>query len=154
MVHRDFRASMVFVFVVVLATAQSVQHPSYFSTAKNILIENKSGDSSVLDCAHLILASTRLEWTDNREKADLILVFDRRASQGDRSVNGGAISIAIDNFYTLNVTDGGGKLLWKDSVKFDPSANVRADRSERSWIEYLHNHPAAKLMANFLKLTK
>ncbi len=136
-----------------LASAQSAELPLNLRAAKTVLLENTSGDSSVLDSAHLILASSRLGWTDDRGRADLILKFSRAASEGNRSTNDNAISISIRNFYTLEVTDKTETVVWKDSVEFDPLSNVRPDKTEHSWIEYLHKHPAAKLVANFLKLT-
>jgi hypothetical protein len=143
--------SLAIVLIAILANAQSVQVPPSVKAAKSVLIENTSGDSSALDSIHLILASSRLGWTDDRSRADLILKFDRAASERNRSTNGNAITIGIRNSYTLDVTDKNGTVVWKDSVEFDPSANVRTDRTEHSWIEYLHKHPAAKLAANFLK---
>jgi hypothetical protein len=136
-----------------IANAQSVQLPPNVRAARSLFIENTSGDSSVLDSVHLILASSRMGWSDERGKADLILRFGTSASEGDRSTNGNTISIKVRNFYTLEVVDRNGTTVWKDSVEDDPLSNVRTDRTERSWIEYLHKHPAAKLVANFLKLT-
>jgi hypothetical protein len=136
-----------------LANAQSVQIPPSVKAARSVFIENASNDSSVLDSVHLILASSRLSWGDERDRADLILKFDRDASEGNRSTNGDTISIAIRNFYTLEVTDKNGTMVWKDSVEFNPGTNVRQDKTEHSWIEYLHKHPAAKLVANFLRIT-
>jgi len=144
--------SLAIVLIAILANAQSVQVPPSVKGAKSVLIENASGDSSVLDSIHLILASSRLGWTDDRDKADLILKFDRAASEGNRSTAGNTITISIRNSYTLEVTDKNGTVVWKDSVEFDPTSNVRTDRTEHSWIEYLHKHPAAKLTANLLKL--
>jgi hypothetical protein len=145
--------SLAIVLIGILANAQSVQLPPNVRAARSVLIKNTSGDSSVLDSVHLILASSRLGWTDDRDKADLILKFSRAASEGDRSTNGNALSIHIRNFYALEVTDKNGTVVWKDSVEFDPSSNLRTDKTEHSWIEYLHKHPAAKLVANFLTLT-
>jgi hypothetical protein len=144
--------SLAIVLVAILANAQSVQVPPTLRAAKRVLIENISGDSSALDSIHLILASSRLGWTDDRDRADLILKFYRAASEGNRSTNGNTIEISIRNSYRLEVTDKNGAVVWKDSIEFDPSSNVRTDRTEHSWIEYLHRHPAAKLAANFLKL--
>jgi hypothetical protein len=145
--------SLVIVLIGILANAQSVQLPHNLRAARSVFIENISGDSSVLDSVHLILASSRLGWSDERDRADLILKFDSGASEGNRSTDGNTISINIRNFYTLEVTDKNGATIWKESVEFDPSSNVRADKTEHSWIDYLHKHPAAKLVANFLKLT-
>jgi hypothetical protein len=145
--------SLVIVLIGILANAQSVHLPANISAARSVFIENTSGDSSVLDSVHLILASSRMGWSDEREKADLILNFGSRASEGTRSTNGNSISIHIRNFYTLEVTDKNGTMVWKDEVEFDPSSNVRKDRTEQSWIEYLHKNPAANLVVHFLKLT-
>jgi hypothetical protein len=145
--------SLAIVLIGILTNAQSVQLPPSVRAAKSVLIDNTSGDSSVLDSVHLILASSRLGWGDDPDRADLVLKFSSAASEGDRSANANKISIHIKNFYTLEVTDKNGTVVWKDSVEFDPSSNIRTDKTERSWIEYLHKHPAAKLVANFLKLT-
>jgi hypothetical protein len=64
--------SLAILLIAILANAQSVQVPPSVRAAKSILIENTSGDSSALDSVHLILASSRLGWTDDRDRADLI----------------------------------------------------------------------------------
>jgi hypothetical protein len=137
-----------------MSASPAAQQSPRLPAAKTVFIENTTGDSFVLDSTHLILAASQIGWTDDRDKADLILNFGTSASEGSRSTEGNAISISIRNFYSLDVTDNHGTTYWKDSVEYDPRSLVRRDRSERSWIEFLHKHPAARLTGNFLKVTK
>jgi len=85
--------SLAIFLIAILANAQSAHVPPSVRAAKYVLIENTTGDSSVLD-----------------------------------------------------------SVVWKDSIEFDPSSNSRKDRTEHSWIEYLHRHPAVTLATNLLKL--
>jgi len=145
-----FLLALIGFFAAVLSAEQSPK----LKSARLVFIENTSGDSFVLDSAHLILAASQIGWTDQRDKADLILNFGVGASEGSRSTNGNEISVNVRNFYTLNITDDTGTTCWKESVEFDPRSMVRKDRTERSWIEFLHNHPAAKLTRDFVKMTE
>jgi hypothetical protein len=71
------------------------QNPSLSAEVKSarrrIFIENETGNSSVLDSVHLVLASSRFSWTDDRTSADLIFRFDRKSSQSNRTVSGNVI---------------------------------------------------------------
>ena len=133
-----------------LALGQSNHTPQGVKTAKTVFIDNETGDSSVLDSAHIALASSDLRWRDDRNTADLIFHFERNAEPADRSEKGNEIHISIKNTYTLEVTDENGTIIWKNAVDLDLS-NARTENTERSWIEYLHRHPAAILVNLFLK---
>jgi len=132
-----------------LTYGQQLSLPAQVKSARRIFIENEAGDTSVLDSAHLALASSRFNWVDDKDTADLVFTFNRNASTASRTVKGDSISIAIRNTYTLEVTDQHGTIIWKSSTDLSNS-NVRKDRTERSWIEYLHHHPAAQLVNKFL----
>jgi hypothetical protein len=136
-----------------LAYGQPLSLPAQVKSARKVFIENEAGDTSVLDSAHLVLASSRFNWVDDKGTADLVFSFNRNASTASRTVKGDAISIAIRNTYTLEVTDEHGTIIWKSSTDLSNS-NVRKDRTERSWIEYLHHHPAAQLVDKFLAATE
>lgn len=133
-----------------LAFGQSGGLPQNVKAARAVFIDNEAGDSSVLDSAHIALASSDLRWKDDRNTADLVFHFERNAETADRTVKGNEIHIAIKNTYTLEVTDRNGTAVWKNAVDFDPS-NVRTENTERSWLQYLHRHPVAKLITMFLK---
>jgi hypothetical protein len=132
-----------------LTYGQNPSLPASAKSAKKIFIENEAGDSNVLDSVHLVLASSRFSWVEDRDSADLVFAFDRKASTASRTVKGDAISIAIRHTYTLEVTEQDGTVIWKGSADLDYS-NGRKDRTERSWIEFLHHHPAAQLADRFL----
>ncbi|MGA8541731.1 MAG: hypothetical protein WB566_19665 [Terriglobales bacterium] len=115
-----------------------------------MFIDNEAEDSSVLDSVHLALAASDLRWKDDRNRADLVFHFERNAKPADRTLKGNEINIAIKNTYTLSVSDRNGTEVWENTVDSDPS-NVRNEDTERSWIDYLHKHPAFKLVTMFLK---
>lgn len=132
------------------ASGQSGHLPRNVKTATTVFIDNEAGDTSVLDSAHLVLAASDLRWKDDRNSADLVFHFDRNVETESRTATGDEIHIAIRNAYTLEVKDRDGTVVWQNSVDLDPS-NVRTENTERSWLEYLHRHPAAKLVTMFLK---
>src|SRR5215475_5972730 len=88
-----------------LTYGQQLSLPAQVKSARRIFIENEAGDTSVLDSAHLALASSRFNWVDDKDTADLVFTFNRNASTASRTVKGDSISIAIRNTYTLEVTD-------------------------------------------------
>jgi hypothetical protein len=141
------------ILLAVFAAVLPAQQSPKLKSARVVFIENATDDPFVLDSAHLILAASQIGWTGTRDKADLILSFGSKASEGNRSTSENTIAISIKNFYTLDVRDNSGTPLWNDSVEFD-APMVRKDRTERSWIEFLHKHPVAKLTSDFLKATE
>ena len=142
--------STIVLFICISAFGQVGPVPQSVKLAKTVFIDNETGDLSVADACHLILATTDLRWMADRESANLVLHFDRKISRADRTVSGDEISISITNAYSLDVTDKSGTNVWKGSVDLDTS-NVRTDKTESSWILYLHRTPAAKLTEMFLK---
>ena len=142
-----------FGLVALLSCALASGHPGFsqnIKAARTVFIDNEAGDSSVLDSVHLVLAASDLRWKNDRNGADLIFHFERNAEPSERTVKGNEIRIAVKNTYTLSVSDRNGKAVWKNTEDVDPS-NVRNENTERSWIDYLHKHPAAKLVTMFLK---
>jgi hypothetical protein len=146
-----WRVSLIVLLSGFLAFGQASHVTKWAQTAQSVFIENGTGDSSVLDSAHLALASSDLRWKDDRKSADLVFHFERNVQPSGRTVRDDKIHVTAKNTYTLDVTDRVGTVLWKASVDFDPS-NVRAENTERAWLEYLHQHPANALVNMFLKV--
>jgi hypothetical protein len=146
----QYRFGLIALLSCFLAFGQPGGLPQNVKAARSVFIDNETGDSSVLDSAHIVLASTDLRWKDDRSSADLVFHFGRNAESADRTVKGNEIHIAIKNTYTPEVTARNGTVIWKNAVDFDPS-NVRTENTERSWLGYLHRHPAGKLVTLFLK---
>jgi hypothetical protein len=144
------RLGLIVVLSCCTAFGQGERLPNNVKAAKTVFIDSEAGDSSVLDSVHLALASSNLRWKDDRNSADLVFHFRRSAQQSGRAVKENEIRIAVNNTYTLEVTDRTGTAVWKDSMAFDPS-NVRNENTERAWLEYLHRHPATVLVNKFLK---
>ena len=137
-------------FVWCLMFGQASHLPQNVKAARVVFIDNDAGDASVLDSAHLALASSDLRWNDDRNRADLVFHFERNSAAADRTVKGNEINVTVRNTYTLEVMDKDGTSVWKNAAVLDPS-NLRTEHTERSWIEYLHKHPAARLVTMFLK---
>ena len=129
--------------------AETGFNPADANPRRVVFIENRTDDRTLIDSAHLTLASSPLTWDSDRERADLIFRFDRSSSEGNRVVNGDTISISIRNTVTLEVLNKQHKVIWKGAADLDESI-TRKDRSEQSWLDYLHRHPAAKLIHEFL----
>lgn len=137
------------VLLTLLTTLPSYAQAGFPANTKVVFIENRTGDGSLIDSAHLILASSPLTWDSDHERADLIFRFDRSSSEGSRVVSGDTISISIRNTVTLEVINREHKVIWKGAEDLDES-NTRKDKSEQSWLDYLHRHPAAKLIHEYL----
>jgi hypothetical protein len=131
------------------AVSQAGSAGSILKTARNVWIDNQTGDKWVPANVRLAPAASGLDEVKRKEDADLVLRYARDAKPGNRTVAGNEIRIAIDNIYTLEVIDWTGKTLWENSTALEiPTKTTDKPAADRE--RSLRNLPAAKLTSKFL----
>lgn len=143
--------ALVMLFLAYKSSAQPTGGLRLMTAAKSVYIQNDSGDESLPDAVHLVLSTSNLKWgLGNRGSGDVVLHYTKKTETQPPVTQGQAISIQMKYTYVLTVEDQAGEVLWAASEVQD-FANLRKDRTEASWIAYLHASPGAKLTTQFLQ---
>lgn len=133
-------------FLTVPVVPQSVPSKVSLKEARTVSIDNRTSDKWIPRFVRVALVDSGLREIIDKEKADLVLTYDRDALPAKRTVVGDEIRIQIENTYTLEVMDRFGESRWKGSEVLGDLAASNSDKHPSA-----EDNPIVKLTREFLR---